>query len=202
MSVFIAIDGPNGVGKSTLIDKLALKLKESYDVYTTKEPSDSELGNRVRKNEENIRGWDYAKLISEDRRWHLENEILPQLGKCDIVISDRYIASSLALQAYDGVPIDDIWNLNKEFFLPDINVILLAEEDVIENRLGQREHLTFFEKRMSRYQELNYYKDADTFLKQKGVNSILLYNNYENDLDTNIAKLVKIINSIYNDHNS
>jgi len=202
MGVFITIDGPNGVGKSTLIDKLVLELRENCAVYTTKEPSDSELGKRVRKNEENIRGLDYAKLILEDRKWHLANEILPQLVKCDIVISDRYIASSLALQAYDGVLIDDIWNMNKEFLLPDINVILLAKEDVIEKRLGQREHLTFFEKRMSRHQELNYYKESDTFLKQKGVNSILLYNNSENDLNTNADKLVKIINDIYKNHNS
>ena len=49
MGLFIAFDGPNGVGKSTLIDKLVSRLNESYIVYATKEPSDSELGKRVRK---------------------------------------------------------------------------------------------------------------------------------------------------------
>lgn len=201
MGLFITIDGPNGVGKSTLIDKLVLKLKESYAVYTTKEPSDSELGNRVRKNEDDIRGLDYAKLISEDRKWHITNEITPQKAKSDIVVSDRYIASSLALQAFDGVALDEIWNLNKDFIFPDINVILLADEDVIETRLGQRENLTFFEKRMSRHQELSFYQNADTFLKQKGVNSILLYNNSEDDLDNIIAKLKIIIDELYKSRN-
>ncbi len=116
MGLFIAFDGPNGVGKSTLIDKLVSRLNESYIVYATKEPSDSELGKRVRKNEENIRGLEYAKMISEDRKWHITNEILPQKAKCDIVVSDRYIASSLALQAFEGVSLDDIWALNKDFF--------------------------------------------------------------------------------------
>lgn len=198
MGLFISIDGPNGVGKSTLIDKLVLKLQEIYVVYATKEPSDSDFGKKVRENEENVRGIKYAKLITEDRKWHLANEIIPQKANCDIVISDRYIASSLALQAFDGVPLEEIWDLNKEFVLPDLSVILLAAEDVIERRLGQREHLTFFEKRISRYQELVYYQNADAFLKQRGVNSILLYNNTENDLDNNIFKLIKSINALYN----
>lgn len=197
MGLFIAIDGPNGVGKSTLIDDLVLKLNNNYVVYTTKEPSDSEFGKRVRKNEENIRGLEYAKLISEDRKWHLVNEILPQKDICDIVISDRYIASSLALQAFDGVSLHKIWDLNKDFVFPDLNVILLADKEVIEKRLRQREYLTFFEKKMSRHQELIYYQDADSFLKQKGVNSMLLYNNSENDMESNIVKLVNIINNLY-----
>ena len=197
MGLFIAIDGPNGVGKSTLIDDLVLKLNNNYVVYTTKEPSDSEFGKRVRKNEENIRGLEYAKLISEDRKWHLVNEVLPQKDNCDIVISDRYIASSLALQAFDGVSLHKIWDLNKDFVFPDLNVILLADKEVIEKRLRQREYLTFFEKKMSRHQELIYYQDADSFLKQKGVNSMLLYNNSENDMEGNIVKLVNIINNLY-----
>lgn len=197
MGLFIAIDGPNGVGKSTLIDDLVLKLNNNYVVYTTKEPSDSEFGKRVRKNEENIRGLEYAKLISEDRKWHLVNEVLPQKDICDIVISDRYIASSLALQAFDGVSLHKIWDLNKDFVFPDLNVILLADKEVIEKRLRQREYLTFFEKKMSRHQELIYYQDADSFLKQKGVNSMLLYNNSENDMESNKVKLVNIINNLY-----
>lgn len=197
MGLFISFDGPNGVGKSTLIDKLVSKLKESYVVYATKEPSDSELGKRVRKNEENIRGLEYAKMISEDRKWHITNEIIPQKAICDIVASDRYIASSLALQAFDGVSLDDIWDLNKDFIFPDINVILLADEDVIERRLSQRGNLTYFEKKMSRKQELVFYQNADLFLKQKEVNSIILYNNSEDDLKINIAKLEKHINELY-----
>lgn len=197
MGLFVAVDGPNGVGKSTLIYKLALKLKESFVVYTTKEPSDSELGKRVRKNEENIRGLEYAKLITEDRIWHLANEIMPQKDNCDIVVSDRYIASSLALQAFDGLSLDEIWDLNKELVLPDLNIILLADEDVIEKRLNEREHLTFFEKEMSRHQELVYYQNAYKFLELKGVNSILLYNNSENALDSNIDKLIIILNALY-----
>jgi len=197
MGLFISFDGPNGVGKSTLIDKLVSKLKESYVVYATKEPSDSELGKRVRKNEENIRGLEYAKMISEDRKWHITNEIIPQKAICDIVVSDRYIASSLALQAFDGVSLDDIWDLNKDFIFPDINVILLADEDVIERRLSQRGNLTYFEKKMSRKQELVFYQNADLFLKQKEVNSIILYNNSEDDLKINIAKLEKHINELY-----
>ncbi len=57
--------------------------------------------------------------------------------------------------------------------------------------------MTYFEKKMSRKQELVFYQNADSFLKQKEVNSIILYNNSEDDLDCNIAKLEKIITDLY-----
>ena len=196
MGLFIAFDGPNGAGKTTLIDKLELRLKGAYTIYATKEPSNSELGKKIKKNEDNIRGLEYAKLIAEDRKLHLKNEIIPQRIKNDMVFSDRFIGSSLALQAFDGVPIDDIWDLNKDFLLPDLNVFLIADEAVLEERLNHRDHLTFFEKKMNRRQEIVSYQNAYIFLKKR-VNSILLYNNSENDLEGNIRKLTLILDDLY-----
>ena len=41
----IAVDGPNGVGKSTIIEAVEKKLRlYLVDVFTTKEPTDTELG--------------------------------------------------------------------------------------------------------------------------------------------------------------
>ena len=45
----VAIDGPNGVGKSTIIEAVAQKLQlHGIDVFTTKEPTATELGLFVR----------------------------------------------------------------------------------------------------------------------------------------------------------
>ena len=46
---FVAIDGPNGSGKSTLVEEIKAKMElEQFEVYVTREPSDSELGTSTR----------------------------------------------------------------------------------------------------------------------------------------------------------
>lgn len=197
IKLFITIDGPNGVGKTTLINNLTLQLKTCYKVFSTKEPSDSEFGNYVRKNEEKIKGRDYAELIAKDREWHIEHIIKPKLSENDILICDRYIESSLALQGFDGVPFEEIWELNCQFLRPDISIVLLASSTLITDRLNRREILTYYEKEMSRENEILYYKKAVEFLKTKGFHSYILLNNSLDDMEHGIAKIIKLINDFY-----
>lgn len=100
----VAFDGPNGVGKSTLIESVKTRLEfRGYAIYTTKEPTNTECGSFVRKFAESRSGIGLACLVAADRYEHIENEILPELKKGKIVITDRYILSSLILQQMDDV---------------------------------------------------------------------------------------------------
>ena len=86
MSLFISVDGPNGVGKTTFISKLCNLLQYRFSVYSTKEPTDDAFGIYVRENEHCIRGLAYAYLISANRAHHYETSLKDALTAYDIVI--------------------------------------------------------------------------------------------------------------------
>ena len=177
MGFFIAIDGPNGVGKTSFINKLEKRLNEEYDVILTKEPSNTEFGNKLKVNEGNYRGLEYARLIAYDREFHIKKEIMPAYQSDKIIITDRYIASSLALQFLDGVALQDIWELNKDFLKPSLYIILSASPMVIEERLKLRDALTYFETVKSRKEELDAFWQAHNFLHSHGWDTVMLNSN-------------------------
>lgn len=193
MGIFITIEGPNGVGKTTFIEELNKRLSTYKAVYITKEPSETNFGQYVKSNEESFSGKCYAHLIAADRCYHLDNFIKPNLMKYDIIICDRYIESSLVLQSYDGVEKDYIWKLNNDFLIPDISIILYASGEILEKRLAARKSWSRFEKAMSRNQEIELYKQAYLYIKEKGFNAFLLKNELESDFENNIQHLIELI---------
>ena len=112
---FIAVDGPNGAGKSTLIDSIKTKMeRKGWIVFTTKEPTQTDLGYFLRDFAERSEGVSLACLTAADRYEHIKNEIFPELIKGKIVITDRYVLSSLILQQMDGVSNTFILDLNSQ----------------------------------------------------------------------------------------
>ena len=64
---FIAFEGANGVGKSTIINNIYHKLLiENVEVFLTKEPSESEMGLLSRKVADRIEGKSLACLVASD----------------------------------------------------------------------------------------------------------------------------------------
>lgn len=193
MGLFITLEGPNGVGKTTFIKKLSECLEKTHSVVLTREPTDTEFGKYVRYNEGKLKGNAYAYLIAADRCNHLEHIVEPELSRNKVVICDRYIESSLVLQAFDGVNLEDIWRINSGFRVPDISIILLAKEDTLSKRLSERDNLTHFEKRMTREEEIKGYIRANEFLKKRDFNTLLLYNDNEKDIKISIKQVLDMI---------
>ena len=189
---FVAIDGPNGVGKTTLLEAIKKRMKDKdIQIYMTKEPTNSILGKFIKEISEEITGDSLACLISADRYEHLKNEIIPELKKGKIVITDRYILSSLILQVMDGVKDSFILNLNSKIIKPDLQLAIFAAEKVIQERLEQREKLTRFEKNNQSKKELINMKKGIEKLKELNV-KILCVDNSSN-LEDNAAKIVDYI---------
>ncbi|MFG3022273.1 dTMP kinase [Streptomyces sp. NPDC048254] len=138
--VFVTIEGPGGVGKSTVTAAVAAVLREQYGVQVcaTREPTDTPLGTIARQGTDLYRGHAMAHLIAADRYQHLDEQIRPALGRGEIVVCDRYVASSLVLQVMDGVDQADVWQMNAAADRPDLTVFLTAHPDVIANRLALR----------------------------------------------------------------
>lgn len=196
MGLFITLEGPNGVGKTTFIKKLSECLEKTHSVVLTREPTDTEFGKYLRYNEGKLKGNAYAYLIAADRCNHLEHIVEPELSKNKMVICDRYIESSLVLQAFDGVNLEDIWRINSGFRVPDISIILLAKEETLSKRLSERDNLTYFEKRMTREEEIKGYIRANEFLKKRDFNTLLLYNDNERDIEISIKQVLDMIRKL------
>lgn len=137
--LFITLDGPSGVGKSTTTKALRQEMTErGIVVRQTVEPSTSKLGAFTRENANDIHGYALACLVAADRYAHIEHEIKPSLHAGTTVICDRYVASTLVLQQLDGVPLEFLLDLNARILLPDLAVILTASPSLIGNRIAER----------------------------------------------------------------
>ena len=189
---FIAIDGPNGVGKSATIERLKYILEtQGKSVYTTKEPTETNLGQFVRNYAESNVGIELACLVAADRYSHLKNEILPQLQKGKIVITDRYFLSSLILQRMDNVDLDYIFNINAEILYPDLQRALTADEETIKKRLSTRTTLTRFEVNDQTRNEIKFLEQAIQIIKNYDI-PLLCINNNDN-LEKNVIEISKAI---------
>ena len=189
---FIAVDGPNGAGKSTLIDSIKARLEfMGYATYTTKEPTNTECGSFVRKFAESHSGISLACLVAADRYEHIEKEILPELKKGKIVITDRYVLSSLILQQMDGVSNKFILDLNSQILKPDLQLAIFADEDILQKRLSERDALTRFEKNNQSNNELCFMKAGLIELEKQDINIMCIDNN--DKLEANAEKIVSYI---------
>jgi dTMP kinase len=136
---FITIDGPGGVGKSTTVAALVQTLADRGEqVHATTEPSRSTLGRFIRENADDFSGAALACLVVADRHHHLAHEVVPRLESGITVVSDRYLASTLVVQALDGVPQQYLLDLNAGIRLPDLAVILSANPHSIAARIAAR----------------------------------------------------------------
>ncbi len=165
---FIAIDGQDGTGKTTIVNEVATRLKDmNYKVNITKEPTFGPIGTLIREND--FKGYILGDLIAADRLYHIENEIIPALEQENIVISDRYVASSYVCQQLDGVSLEFIQQINANVISPDISVFILADEMEVSKRMSEREHLARMEKMYSFQETEILYKQAISIYRAMGL---------------------------------
>jgi dTMP kinase len=168
--LFVSVDGPGGAGKTTIVRHLAQMLvAEGEHVHVTAEPSSGPIGRLASELTETVTGYALACLYAADRHHHVETEIKPLLKTGHIVISDRYIASGLVIQRFDGVDPVFLWQLNEEAEQPDLAVILEADPDVIAERLKERgPHNRFQHTPGSSHSEMEFYRQARETLRDAG----------------------------------
>jgi dTMP kinase len=166
---FIAIEGPNAVGKTTIAELLANQLAAIGDigVHLTSEPTRTPLGQLLRRQEGLLHGRALALALAADRAAHVETEIIPQLDDGRHVVTARYVPSSLVLQRIDGLDLDEIWSYNC-YVLPATVVYLEDDACTIRERLAQRPALSRLEASGSPERELVLYREAKDFLADQG----------------------------------
>jgi dTMP kinase len=133
----IALEGPKGCGKTTLITALRDRFAEDpgqVHVVLTKEPTPYfDLSN-----EQRLRGVPLAQAITEDRSRHVYEVIRPALDMHYSIVCDRYILSSFVFQTFDGVPESVIERLNDSFPQPTLNLLLRVTTEELSRRRARR----------------------------------------------------------------
>jgi dTMP kinase len=131
--VFIAFEGGEGSGKSTQIALLANGLRaQGRSVTVSFEPGATPAGRKIRaivlesRDELNERA--EALLFAADRAHHVATVVRPALDRGDVVLTDRYIDSSLAYQGEGrSLSVDEVRRLSAwatESLVPELTIVL------------------------------------------------------------------------------
>lgn len=145
--MFITVEGPEGAGKTTIINMLANRLEaEVYQVLQTREPGGIEIAEQIRgvildKNNTKMDPRTEALLYAAARRQHLVEKVKPALEKGYVILCDRFIDSSLAYQGYArGLGIEEVFSINSfaiEGMMPKLTLYFDIEPEAGLERINQ-----------------------------------------------------------------
>lgn len=142
--LLVALEGIDGAGTTTQARRLVAALEErGVAAHLTREPSDGPVGRLLRE----ILAGKHAPtdpttlslLFAADRADHVQREVAPALAAGRVVVSDRWVHSSLA---YQGAGEERAWiaELNKRARRPDLTLFLrVAPEVAAERRAASRD---------------------------------------------------------------
>jgi dTMP kinase len=132
--VFIALEGGEGAGKTTQARLLAIWLRDQgYDVVNTREPGATKVGMRLRAvlldtAHAGLSARAETLLYAADRAEHVASVIVPALDRGAVVVTDRFVDSSLAYQgAGRDQPAGEVARLNDWAtggLVPDLTILL------------------------------------------------------------------------------
>ncbi|WP_432547021.1 dTMP kinase [Kineococcus sp. SYSU DK004] len=145
---FVALEGGDGSGKSTQVRLLAEHLAGTgREVVVTREPGGTELGREVRALVLAAPGGPVldpraeALLFAADRAQHVAQVVRPALERGAVVVTDRYVDSSLAYQgAGRALAVDEVERLSAwatAGLRPDLTVVLDVDPVTAAARRGR-----------------------------------------------------------------
>ena len=173
--IFISFEGPDGAGKTTALEKLLPLLKErtDKDVVLSREPGGSIIAEKIRKiildiHDEEMDPRTEALLYAAARRQHLVDAVLPALEEGKVMLSDRFVDSSIAYQGggrqIGTKEVGEINDFAIDGHLPDLTVYFDVTPDVGLGRIRkdhegamdrlEKEALSFHQRVYDSYMEI------------------------------------------------
>lgn len=174
---FLAFEGLDGSGKSTLMSQLESHLRiQNKSFIKTREPGGTQIGDQLRniilsKCTEVPSPRTELLLYEASRSQHVDLIIKPALEKKQWVLCDRFTASSVAFQAggrqISGDQVDWLNNFATDSLKPDLNILLdLTVEESQSRRRNRAAAAGETEDRMESEEESFHRRVRDGFLKQ------------------------------------
>ena len=146
---FISFEGPDGAGKTSVINAIYHDMTGRFGyqkVLLTREPGGNRISEQIRDvlfddQNTNMDARTEALLFAAARRQHIVEDIEPALKAGKVVLSDRYIDSSVAYQGGGRhLGTDDIWELNQfaiHGLLPQLTIYLDIDSELGLQRINQ-----------------------------------------------------------------
>jgi len=145
----ISLEGGEGAGKTTILEKLVKYLEtKNIEYITTREPGGVHISEQIReiildKDNVDMDPKTEALLFAAARRQHLVQKVIPALEAGQIVFMDRYVDSSLIYQGYvRGMGVEEVFELNQyaiEDLLPDVTLYFDLSPEVGLGRINKDE---------------------------------------------------------------
>ncbi len=143
---FISFEGPDGAGKSTQIQYLKEYLDQrGLESVFTREPGGTRISEQIRdmlldKENSDMSARTEALLYAASRAQLVENVIDPALKQGKIVVSDRFIDSSIAYQGFGrdlGIKVLEVNKFAVNGLEPDLTFLMMISPDDVRDRLDQ-----------------------------------------------------------------
>lgn len=143
---FVALEGPDGGGKTTQVQRLAESLRQAgHTVALCRDPGGTPLGDRLRSLLQDPTGPEFGVraemlLFMASRAQLVESVIRPALEAGEIVVSDRFLLSNVVYQGYaGGLDVEEIWTVGRSAtggLMPDLTLILDVPPATAVSRIG------------------------------------------------------------------
>ena len=162
---FVVLEGIDGSGTTTQLDMIEKRcLSEKLRYWTTCEPTVEPSGKLIRSvlsGKYPVKPGTLARFFVADRYEHIYGVegIKSHLRNGELVVSDRYLFSSLAYQSVD-CGFDEVFALNRAFPLPELLVYLEIPAEIGDARASQRDSREIFEYEDFQKRALGCYEEA------------------------------------------
>lgn len=174
--IFVSLEGLEATGKTTVSKIIGDKLSQlNLTSVLTREPGGISSAEAIRETimDNELDPLSELFLFLAARKEHLVKKILPSLNEVDVVVTDRYVHTSLAYQGYaKGLGLDlalELNNITTNNTMPDIVFYIDVPAEVsMKRKVGELEQnrldkmsLDFYEKARTCYLEMA--KDTDKY---------------------------------------
>lgn len=144
---FITFEGPDGSGKTTILEMVAKYFQESkLEFIKTREPGGSLIAEQIRTiildpNNKQLSYKAEALLYAASRAQHFDEIIIPALTQNKIVLCDRFIDSSLVYQGIArNLGIENVLKINEfaiDDFLPNLTIFFDVKPEIGLERIAE-----------------------------------------------------------------